>query len=195
MGGGAVQLTDADIAASAVHVYGAIQKTEELARFVDLVRTVEPQVVVEIGSYAGGTLWAWSQIAPRVYAVDLPPTGTYASTGTGQQTHGTGMVFGDSHDPLTVETLKGLLQGAPVDVLFIDGDHSYAGVKADHEMYAPLVRPGGLIAFHDIVAHPDQPGIEVSRYWEEIRTSDAIEFIDPTNPPWGGIGVLHAAGN
>jgi predicted O-methyltransferase YrrM len=183
------------LATSAVHVYGAIQKPTELAQFLDLARSLEPQIVVEIGSYAGGTLWAWSQIAPRVYAVDLPPTGTYASTGTEQQAHGTGMVFGDSHDDLTLETLEGLLQGAPVDVLFIDGDHSVSGVKADHEMYGPLVRPGGLIAFHDIVAHPNQPGIEVHRHWEQVRTPDAIEIVDPTDPPWGGIGVLHATGN
>lgn len=183
------------IAVSAVHAYGAIQKPAELAQFIDLARGLDPQVIVEIGSYAGGTLWAWSQIAPRVYAVDLPPTGTYASTGTEQQTHGTGMVFGDSHDPATLETLKALLQGAPVDVLFIDGDHSLAGVKADHEMYAPLVRPGGLIGFHDIVAHPNQPDIEVHRYWEQIRTPEAIELIDPTEPPWGGIGALHATGH
>jgi cephalosporin hydroxylase len=182
------------LANSAVQAHGAIQKVDELAQFLDLIRSAGPQVIVEIGSYAGGTLWAWTQIARSVYAVDLPPTGTYASTGAPQQPHGASMVFGDSHDPLTVETLRSILQGRPIDVLFIDGDHTYEGVKADHVMYGPLVRAGGLIAFHDIVAHPGQPDIEVHRYWAETRTPYAIEIIAPTDPPWGGIGVLHATG-
>lgn len=36
-----------------------------------------------------------------------------------------------------------------VDVLFIDGDHSYEGVKADYERHAPRVNEGGTIFFHD----------------------------------------------
>jgi predicted O-methyltransferase YrrM len=41
-----------------------------------------------------------------------------------------------------------------LDFLFIDGDHTYKGVKEDFEMYSPLVRKGGVIAFHDITKHP-----------------------------------------
>lgn len=40
----------------------------------------------------------------------------------------------------------------PLDILYIDGDHSYEGVKADYELHAPKVRPGGLIFFHDPVS-------------------------------------------
>ena len=183
------------IAHSAVIAHGAIQKPVELAGLLELVQALQAQVIVEIGSYAGGTLWAWAQLGATVFAVDLPPSGVYAATGEGQQPHGAGVVLGDSHDPLTLETLRSVLMGRPVDVLFIDGDHTYEGVKADYEMYAPLVRDGGLIALHDIVAHPGQPDIEVHRYWDEIRTPDAIELIDPTDPPWGGIGVLHVPGH
>jgi predicted O-methyltransferase YrrM len=41
-----------------------------------------------------------------------------------------------------------------LDFLFIDGDHTYEGVKQDFEMYTPLVRKGGLVAMHDIVPPP-----------------------------------------
>jgi hypothetical protein len=34
-----------------------------------------------------------------------------------------------------------------LDLLFIDGDPSYEGVKADFVNYSQLVRPGGLIGF------------------------------------------------
>ena len=53
-------------------------------------------------------------------------------------------------------------RGEKLDFLFIDGDHSYDGVKADFEMYAPMVRPGGLIAFHDI--NPDHRSLRGDRY-------------------------------
>lgn len=39
--------------------------------------------------------------------------------------------------------------------LFVDGDHSYNGVKLDIQLYTPRVVPGGLIAFHDYSTYPD----------------------------------------
>ena len=38
---------------------------------------------------------------------------------------------------------------APLDLLFIDGDHSYDGAKADLDHYAPKLRAGGLLLMHD----------------------------------------------
>ena len=55
--------------------------------------------------------------------------------------------------------MRTALAGRPLDVLFIDGDHSYDGVASDFAAYGPLVRQGGLIGFHDIVAQPDT-GVE-----------------------------------
>ncbi|HWI53962.1 MAG TPA: class I SAM-dependent methyltransferase [Symbiobacteriaceae bacterium] len=37
----------------------------------------------------------------------------------------------------------------PISLLFIDGDHSYDGARADYERFSPHVVPGGIIAFHD----------------------------------------------
>lgn len=36
-----------------------------------------------------------------------------------------------------------------LDLLFIDGDHSYEGVKADWEAYKDFLRPGSIVVFHD----------------------------------------------
>jgi predicted O-methyltransferase YrrM len=38
-----------------------------------------------------------------------------------------------------------------LELLFIDGDHSYDGAKADFERWGALVRPGGHLLFHDAV--------------------------------------------
>ena len=36
-----------------------------------------------------------------------------------------------------------------IDLLFIDGDHSYEGVKKDFELYSKLLSPSGIISIHD----------------------------------------------
>jgi predicted O-methyltransferase YrrM len=59
--------------------------------------------------------------------------------------------------------------------LFIDGDHSYDGVRQDFEMYAPLVRPGGLVAMHDINTLAEDH--HVWRYWGEIKERHRTEEI------------------
>lgn len=64
------------------------------------------------------------------------------------------LIRADSHDIRTLDVVKRILGGHKLDFLFIDGDHTYEGVKKDFEMYSPLVRKGGLIAFHDIVPGP-----------------------------------------
>lgn len=63
------------------------------------------------------------------------------------------IVQGDSHSPDILKQVKDILAGRTADYLFIDGDHSYNGVKADYETFSPLVRVGGIVAFHDINPH------------------------------------------
>ena len=46
-----------------------------------------------------------------------------------------------------VEQVAG--QTKHLDLLFIDGDHSYEGVKADWEAYKHFLKPGSIIVFHD----------------------------------------------
>ena len=46
----------------------------------------------------------------------------------------------------------------PLDVLFIDGDHSYGAVLADLETWAPQVRSGGMVLCHDADT-PAFPGV------------------------------------
>ncbi len=45
------------------------------------------------------------------------------------------------------------------DLLFIDGDHSYEGVKMDFELYSPLLKQGGYLVFDDYQA-PSWPGVQ-----------------------------------
>ena len=179
------------IAQEAVEKHGALQKINELAGFLAVIIDLAPQVIVEIGSDVGGTLWAWQQIgARRVIGVDLPnakfSSGCYAMrTSNALDAHGSEVVYGDSHTQATYDALVQLLAGDPVDVLFIDGDHSYDGVKQDFEMYGPLVRPGGVIGCHDICNH-GRPDVQVDVWWRSLRIDREDIVTDP--PTWGGIG-------
>ena len=40
------------------------------------------------------------------------------------------------------------------DLVFIDGDHSYPGVRADVDRFASFVREGGCLALHDHAYYP-----------------------------------------
>ena len=60
--------------------------------------------------------------------------------------------------------------GTPIDVLWVDGDHSYEGAKTDFVDWAPFVRPGGVIAAHD--AYRERfPGV-LEAWNEVIEASD-----------------------
>ncbi|MFD2879166.1 class I SAM-dependent methyltransferase [Paenibacillus rhizoplanae] len=94
-----------------------------------------------------------------------------------------------------------------MDLLFIDGDHSYGGVSSDYHMYRQLVSQGGIIAFHDIHLHPKTwgRGYDVGIYWNEVKLlcSTCTEISDPegSREPSGfqqngrslsyGIGIVH----
>jgi predicted O-methyltransferase YrrM len=87
--------------------------------------------------------------------------------------------------------VKRLLGPLALDVLFIDGDHTYEGVKRDFLMYKPLVRNGGLIALHDIVPHPSHPDVKVDIFWKELKQQfPTREIVADWKQGWGGIGVV-----
>jgi predicted O-methyltransferase YrrM len=181
----------------------SMQRKPEIAELLRCVAALRPRVVVEIGTASGGTLFLLTRAAaPDALLVSLDLPGgrfgggyqawrkpLYRSFATADQ-H-IRLLRGNSHDPAMAAKLHRILAGRPVDFLFIDGDHSYAGVKADFQAYAPLVRPGGLVGFHDIVPDPKQPGMEVSRFWKEIAARyPAAELIDSPQQEGYGIGLL-----
>jgi len=84
----------------------------------------------------------------------------------GQNIH---LIRANSHDTETLQKVKKILNGKNLDFLFIDGDYTYEGVKRDFEMYGPLVRKGGIIAFHDIVPSRYENVGGVPKFWSRDK--------------------------
>ena len=101
------------------------------------------------------------------------------------------LIRGDSHGTEVFGEFQKSLGAHKIDFLFIDGDHSYAGVKKDYELYSPFVRKGGILAFHDVAVHPPITGSEVHLFWDELKRSQITkEFIENETQGWAGIGVV-----
>jgi predicted O-methyltransferase YrrM len=97
----------------------------------------------------------------------------------------------NSHDRQTKTDVEAALPSGSVDFLFIDADHTYEGVKQDFEMYAPLVRTGGAVVFHDISGNPNDPDVGVDRYWQELDDEyDTTEIVGTDDQQWGGFGIV-----
>jgi predicted O-methyltransferase YrrM len=182
---------------------GAMQKRYELMEMAKAIEAKKPKTIVEIGTANGETFSLFCQICPKdaiLISIDLP--GSDFSRGYpendilklksfargDQQIH---CISENSHLDETKNKLLKIIK--EIDVLFIDGDHSYESVKRDFELYSPLMSKGGLIFFHDILFHPFNHGCEVNIFWRQLKEKHEVtEFIDKDDINWGGIGMFQA---
>jgi predicted O-methyltransferase YrrM len=74
--------------------------------------------------------------------------------------------------------------GRSVEFVFIDGDHSYEGLRGDWESWCPLIAPGGVVALHDSCssAARDIEGAGSVRFTREVIRQDprfaVVEVVD-----------------
>lgn len=186
-------------------VLAPIQNQNELTRWIERVAGAKPKVVVEIGTAKGGTFILMSRVAaPDATLVSIDMPGGFYGGGYARwkedffrklinEKQSVSFVRANSHDLSTRGQLEKVLAGRKIDVLFIDGDHSYAGAKHDFLQYSPLVRSGGLIGLHDILPNRYDPDIQVARLWEEIKREHSVEeIVDRGDQGQFGIGVVVA---
>jgi len=179
------------------------QVPSELLQMFEHVRACQPSVILEIGTAKGATLLGWCRIASKkVISVDLPggihgggypaiKQQLYREFVAGRPGVDLHMIQADSHSEATRKIAESALARDKIDVLFIDGDHTYDGVKADFELWSPLVRSGGMVIFHDILPHKVVAHCEVDQFWNELKSLyPHKEIIDNPEQGWAGIGVL-----
>lgn len=181
-----------------------LQVKSEIERLIGVVTNMRPRRILEIGTATGGTLFLFCKFAhPNavIVSIDLPKGESWGGYPAWKiplfmsfklPDQSLRLIRADSHLKTTREALEEILGGELLDFLFIDGDHTYEGVKRDFEMYFPLVRKGGIIAFHDICKHPLGSDCQVEYLWERLRQSYYCkEIVENPKQGWGGIGVLH----
>lgn len=182
---------------------GSVQRPAEIEGTIALIRAANPKHLCEIGTDNSGTTLVFSRALPSLkvlvgidlYIKNVAKLRAYARPD--QQLH---LLRGSSYTDATVAKLEKILDGALLEVLFIDADHTYEGAKQDFLHYRHLVRDGGFILFHDIVPDRGTRYGEETYWWaggvpllwdrlKEIYATD--EFVSDTEMGGFGIGVLH----
>jgi predicted O-methyltransferase YrrM len=221
----AVDEQEAQQKAAELAALGLYLTTPEIARPTGLPN--ELRRIVEIGSYKGGTAWYWRRLAPEatIVCVDreivCPACRVRAAHRNCPRRRVTEnadvLIEADSASPETVRRVAGYAglgslyntsssangsglfpEGAGIDLLFIDGDHSARGVESDFNNYAAMLSGKGVVVLHDVAGPtPAQIGDgqltdAVQQFWHNMKllVPQAFEIIEPEGGPWGGLGVI-----
>lgn len=165
------------------------QVPEELALFIRYIRYLKLDHVLEIGAGHGGTAEVFSHLAknlisidfgePRFDVLDIHSRCNYR------------YLRGNSHYDESPAEVASILITNQLDLLFIDGDHTYAGAKLDFLLYKGFVAHGGLIVFHDIIDSERHKSINCNVHilWKEVKQNYRSKEII-ANEKWGGIGII-----
>lgn len=176
-----------------------IQVREEITELLKILANRRPRFILEIGTARGGTLFLFTRAVASnatLISVDLP-TGYselkipyYESFALHDQR--IYLLRMDSHRETTLHAINRILGGRKLDFLFIDGDHTYEGVRKDFEMYSRLLNPDSIIAFHDIVPGPPEDVGGVPKFWKKIKYNFSyIELVKNWKQEGYGIGVIY----
>lgn len=172
-----------------------LQDPWEFSSFCGLLMREGVRSYLEIGSWSGGSIEMVAKYLPKgssIVSVDLP---TIASKYQKLQQvlaelyrdgYKTFLCTGPSGDEETIHMATML---GPYDAVFIDGSHTFEGVKSDWENYGKL---GTIVGFHDIAV--DSPGHGVARFWKQLKAEHRhCEFISEETRKQNigyGIGVV-----
>lgn len=160
---------------------------------VDLVR---PGVIVELGTHWGVSFCAFCQavealgLTARCSAVDLwtgdSSVGFYGPDVLADLADHRAKHYSDFSDLLQMrfEEAAPRFDDGSIDLLHIDGLHTYEAVKGDFETWLPKMSSRGVMLFHDTAEVA--PGFGVKRFWSEVsRGRTSFEFLHGH-----GLGVL-----
>jgi predicted O-methyltransferase YrrM len=161
--------------------YKPQQRFSELKPFLQFMVKRNCKIVLEIGAATGGLTYIFSKLFEKVIAIDIHHEAQFNSPNILR-------LQINPHDPTnTIERLR----GHRFDLIFIDGDHSYTGVKMDLNLYENFLSEAGVLALHDIkeTEIQKQNGCFVSDVIKEgdilRRYKNTVIFNEFTNE-WGG---------
>jgi len=176
---------------------GSMQIPLEIENLQLTIANHKPKIILEIGTANGGTLARWLEIpsVEIVISIDYPigihggqgyEERTYVISDALEQANLTNKQFfainGNSKHPYLVDRLREILNGRKIDFLFIDGDHTYEGVKGDFVIYKEFLNDNSIVGFHDILDSEFHSEYDcfVSKLWLELKeTYESTEFMYP----------------
>lgn len=154
----------------------------------DLVSNIKPGVIVELGTHYGTSLWSFCQavkdnnLQTKIFSVDTWKGEKHAGF-YGEEVFETVNDIKDKYyngvnlklRRMTFDEALGDFEDNSIDILHIDGLHTYEAVKYDFENWIPKVKKGGVVLLHDIMVNRDDFG--VCKLWEELKNNyKTIEF-------------------
>ena len=145
-----------------------------------LVDMIRPRVVVELGTHWGVSYCAFCQavkefgLSTRCYAVDTWQGDSHAAFYTDEVLDN----LKEHHDPLyalfsklvrsSFDDAVSQFEDGCIDLLHLDGYHTYDAVKHDFEVWLPKVSGRGVVILHDTEVR-DREAFGVWRFWDEIK--------------------------
>jgi O-antigen biosynthesis protein len=161
-----------------------------------IIEATRPATFVELGTHTGNSYSAFCQ---AVKTLGLPTACSAVDTWGGDPQAGyygdeVYRTLADFHDPrygafsrlmrMTFDEAAGFFNNGSIDLLHIDGLHTYEAVRHDFETWRPKLSRRGVVLFHDINVRKNDFG--VWRLWEELSTAHPHFAFLHSN----GLGVL-----
>jgi hypothetical protein len=147
----------------------------------DLIAETKPSIIVELGTHYGESYFGFCQavtennIACSCYAVDTwmggPHSGDYDESVLEEVSTYNSAHYGSFSYLLraTFDEAAANFSDESIDILHMDGLHTYEAVSHDFHNWIGKVKPGGVVLFHDVMARHADFG--VWRFWEELAKS------------------------
>ena len=172
-------------------------------QILDLLEQHRPRVVVELGTWMGASAIAMARSVRRwggtvtcvdTWAGELDDDGGSPADRPPIMIGTCARAMIDAGVGASVRLIPAstaavaLTWRGPIDFLWVDADHSHAGVLADLRAWVPHVRPGGVIAGDDY-EHPRYPGVKTA--WDAFEAERGITCV--RYPP-GDYGIQLIAG-
>jgi len=160
-----------------------LQQETEMAWLAPFIAKLKPKTIVEIGIYKGGWQYIfapWFNKGAHIIGIDSMQrhqrdNGDIELYAMVEKLKVQGFevtLFETRSDDLNVVyAIKTMYKS--IDLLHIDGAHSYEGAKYDWVHYSGLVRKGGLVVLHDVGTQTSQ--MNVKKLWEEIKEEKGKE--------------------
>lgn len=163
-----------------------------------LVALARPRLVVELGVHKGDSYRAFTsaiaryEVGGKAFGVDTwqgdEHAGGYDGDAILREVNERNVPYAAFSQLLrkTFDEAAADFADASIDLLHIDGLHTYEAVKHDFETWQPKLSDRSIVLFHDTVVHRGDFG--VFRFWDEIKTSwPSFNF-----PHSNGLGVIYS---